>query len=356
VIDRRFDLVFCPQGPMPPLAPAEFLRLVRGRLTESGSVNLTVGGRHGRLGVTLFRRLIETAGIDLEAAEAPAVRQWVSALPESHPFRAAADSPEAASDEGLLELLRAGEPAFSIPELGALLAESGLHLQRFLCQAHYMPACNTPGSNVPGSNVPGFGGLGAAAGAAADAYEDAGPFSSALSELLRGNLREHIVIACRDDRLADSYRVSFAGRDWLDYKPVRNPGLEIEAGPFPDGGVARLSWAAHENRGISLVVDEKQARLFDLIDGARPIAEIVQAASLRGVDAEGLARAFFHSLWLRDYAWFQTPAVSVGPAASENPSLSGHSVPLAESALLEGFAPSESSEFQKNPAQRENEH
>ena len=352
VIDRRFDLVFCAQGPPPPLAPQEFLRLVRSRLTESGSLVLTVGGRHGRLGVMLLRRVLEAAGLDLDTADAAAIRGWAAALPESHPFRAAAaDLPELSSDSGLLDALRSGEPALSVPELQALLEQSGLRLQRFLCQAPYMPECgglatlaglvlgadatgsdvsnaigNDPGDAISNDLGSAIGGdLGNAVGGELVGSVAAGPGLGderrwfALAELFRGNLRTHTAVACRDDRPASSYAVSFRGRGWLDYKPVRNPGLEIEAGHFPSGGVARLSWAAHENSAISLVVSETQARLFDLMDGSRSISEIAEAAALRGVDSEELARGFFQALWSRDYAWFQIPASSGGYFPVENP-------------------------------------
>jgi hypothetical protein len=328
VIDRRFDLVFCPQGPPPPLPAEEFLRLVRSRLTESGSLVLTVGGRHGRLGVRLLRRFIEAAGLDVDTADATEIRSWAAALPASHPFRAAvADLPELSSDSGLLDAVRSGEPAFSVPELQALLEQSGLRLQRFLCQAPYMPECGglasvtnlAFGPDATGINVGNGMGDDLGSGGAAHRGVADEPRWFALAELFRGNLRSHIAVACRDDRPASSYAVSFHGRDWLEYKPVRNPGLEIEAGHFPSDGVARLSWAAHENSAISLVVSEKQARLFDLMDGDRSIAAIVEAADLRGVDSEELARGFFQALWRRDYAWFQIPASSGGYFPLENP-------------------------------------
>jgi hypothetical protein len=277
--------------------------MVRGRLRESGSVNLSVGGRHGRLGVTLFRRFLETAGIDADSADANTVRDWAAALPARHPFRAAvADLAKHGSDDALTEALRTGEPAFSVPELKALLDRCGLRLQRFLCQGHYMAGCS---------------GFPLAEEVRQGDWEE-GPHSFALAELYRGDLREHIALASRDDRPAASHTVRFTGREWLNYRPKRNPGLEIEAAYFPDCGVARLSWAAHGDSSIALVVGEPQARLFDLIDGARTIAEILEAAAPRGPAADGLARDFFEALWRRDYVWFEIPPAA-GPHPGEEP-------------------------------------
>lgn len=308
ILDRPFDLIFCPEGLPPPLPPEEFLGLARERLSVSGSLNLTVGGRHGNVGVVLFRRLLETAGLDVDRLDAPTVRQWIEAAPASHPFRAAAAGlPDLNHDAGLLDALRTCEPAFSIPELQDLLEESGLRLQRFLCQANYIPQC---------SGLAAFPEAGRETQPEAEGELD-GLF--ALTELFRGNLRTHTLIACRDDRPAQSYAVNFAGRDWLSFKPIRNPGLEIDVGHFA-AGVARLCWAAHDDPAISLIVDETQARLFDAIDGSRSIAQILEAVAPPVAEPEPFAQSFFHAMWCRDFVWFQIPAASEsGEPGSENP-------------------------------------
>jgi len=308
ILDRRFDLIVCPEGLPPPLPPEEFLSLARERLSASGSMNLTVGGRHGNVGLMLFRRLLETAGLDVATVDAPSVRQWIEALPASHPFgAAAADRPGLSHDSGLLDALRTCEPAFSTTELQSLLKGSGLCFQRFLCQAHYIASCSALGSVTEAGRetLPG-----------AESEPEGMP---ALTELFRGNLHTHTLIACRDDRPVESYGVSFAGRDWLSFKPVRNPGLEIDIGSFPADGVARLCWAAHDDAAISLIVDEPQARLFDAIDGGRSIAQILEAAGPRVAEPERFAQIFFHAMWCRDFVWFQIPAASASVSpGSEN--------------------------------------
>jgi hypothetical protein len=340
ILDRPFDLIFCPEGLPPPLAPEELLRLVGERLAVSGSLNLTVGGRHGNVGLSLFRRLLETAGLDADTVDAPTVRQWIEAAPASHPFAAAAaELPDLVHDAGLLDALRTCEPAFSTTELQDLLESSGLRLQRFLCQAHYLPECSalasfpeTASGVLPGDALPPEAGLPpeAARRPALRDIEGEADGLLALTELFRGNLRTHTVIACRDDRPVESHAVRFTGRDWLGFKPIRNPGLEIDAGPFPDDGVARLSWAAHDDPAISLIVDETQARLFDAIDGRRSIEQILEAAASRAADPERAAQAFFHALWRRDFVWFQIPGAS-GAAWSGRES-AGSENPLGESA------------------------
>jgi hypothetical protein len=309
ILDRSFDLIFCPEGLPPPLPPDEFLKLARERLAVGGAMNLTAGGRHGNAGLSLFRKLLETAGLDVDIVDTATMRQWIEALPLSHPFRAAAAGlPELSHDAGLMDALRTCDPAFSTTELQQLLEETGLRFQRFLCQAHYLPPCG-PLASFAEPHAPEQTDT---AGLAADAY--------ARSELFRGNLRTHTVIACRDDRPPQSYTVQFTGRDWLSYRPIRNPGLEIDVGAFAGNGVARLSWAAHDDASVSLVVDETQAPLFDAIDGSRSIAAILETAALRCAGPETLARGFFHSLWCRDFVWFQIPAAERGGACgTESP-------------------------------------
>jgi hypothetical protein len=309
VLDRQFDVIFCPEGLPPPLQPTEFLGLVRERLAVSGAMNLTVGGRHGNVGVMLFRRLLETAGLDADTLDAASVRQWIEALPAGHPFRAAtAGRPDLVHDAGLLDALLTCEPAFSIAELNDLLVQCGLCFQRFLCQAHYMPEC---------SGLASFPQAGPAIRPAAEA-ERHGLF--ALTELFRGNLRTHTLVACRDDLPPRSWAVSFAGQDWLSFIPIRNPGLEIDVGAYPGEGVARLSWAAHDDPAIALIVDEAQSRLFDAIDGARSIAQILAAVPPSVAEPEQVARSFFHTMWCRDFAWFQIPSAEAGGGPGrENP-------------------------------------
>jgi hypothetical protein len=269
------------------------LSILRDSLALSGVLNLTVPARPGRFAVRLLADLLGSLGTDPGPAGLARVQRAIDSLPSSHPVRKAiAGHPELGRDDGLAEALRSGAD-FAVPELLDLLEQSGLAFQRFLCQAPYLPKCSRLAS-LPeiSSRI-----------AALPALRQL-----AVTELFRGSLLAHTVLACRDDRPPAGYTIDFVGDDWLRFIPIRNPGLAIETSNLPEPAAARLCWHVHDDPEICLLLADDEARLFDAIDGALTISQILETVEWAHTPtALARARDLFDGLWSRDYAWFRFP-------------------------------------------------
>lgn len=298
-LDREFDLIFCSGVLHHTANPAVGLRSLRQVLKRSGALNAMLYGRYGRLAIEQMQELLLAAGVTAENGGPERVRQWLKALPTEHPFRAEMNSlADLEYDEGIADLLlNPRETSYSVGEVSALLEDNGFALHRFVCQAHYEPVCSLLATDE-------------------ELLERSRPLPDVerwgLMELHRGNMRRHVFVAGRDDRPRPSWSVDFSGDAWLDYVPVRNPGIEAASDGLPEGARTRLFWPNHEYLEISAVLDDVQTTLFLQVDHRRTVREILSDAFGQSGDAalsEGavtFAREFFQSMWRFDYVWFQT--------------------------------------------------
>jgi hypothetical protein len=292
-------VIFCENLPQAP-APAIVLSILRDSLALSGVLNLTVPARPGRFAVRLLADLLGSLGTDPGPGGLARVRRAIDSLPASHSVRKAiAGHPELGRDDGLAEALRSG-PDFTVLELLDLLEQSGLAFQRFLCQAPYLPQCSRLASLA--ELTPRIAALPALR-------------QLAVTELFRGSLLAHTVLACRDDRPRSSFDIGFTGEDWLRLIPIRNPGLAIETLNLPEAAAARLRWHVHDDPEICLLLADDEARLFDAMDGVLTISQILETVEwARTPTALARARDLFDGLWSRDYVWFR-----FRPASAEKP-------------------------------------
>lgn len=303
-LERDFDLIFC-SGVLHHLAdPHAGLAALRGVLRPGGAINIMLYGRYGRLGIDMLQEILRRCGARCDAEGIAEARRWFWSLPRQNPFRESLlRLNDINYDAGVADLLlHPRERSYSVPDVYEFLSRAGLVLQRFLCQAHYKPRCSAI-ATLP---------------ALLERTQSLPPSEQyAITELFRGDMKKHVFIACRDDRPVSDYAIEFSGDAWRQYIPIRNPGLEASRDNLPQGAIARLRWGAHEYPEIAAVVDDSQARLFDLVNGERTIAAIVAASGVGGQPAalDAYARNFFESMWDFDYFWFRKPPAAGGPAA-----------------------------------------
>jgi SAM-dependent methyltransferase len=288
--------------------PLAGLAALRGVLRPGGAMNIMLYGRYGRLGIDMLQEILRRTGAACDTAGIADARRWFWNLPRQNPFR---DSllrlNDINYDAGVADLLlHPRERNYTVPEIYEFLSRAGLVLQRFLCQAHYKPRCSAiatePALLERTQSLPPSG-------------------QHAITELFRGDMKKHVFIACRDDRPVSEYGIDFAGDGWQQLVPIRNPGIEASRDNLPPGGIARLRWGVHEYPEIAAVVDDSQARLFDLVNGERTIAEIIAASGVPGDPGalDGYARNFFESMWDFDYFWFRKPPDAPGPVLVSEP-------------------------------------
>ena len=129
------------------------------------------------------------------------------------------------------------------------------------------------------------------------------------TELFRGTMVRHSVIAYRDDDPGSRERISFDGEAWANYVPVRMPDTVCVRERLPPGAAAILISPSHTYRDIYMPIDDAEMRLLDAIDGERSIEAIAGRASSSSDRAPNLGRvrAFFERLWWHDQVVFHIP-------------------------------------------------
>ncbi len=274
---QPFDLIFGSAEVCHEREPVKILHKLRGLLKPEGSMHLELLAPYGRRGMQVSRELARRIGVGVGEEGTENVRQLLDALSpqEGGSWR---------NDKlSLATILRPSEKTFDVAAALALLRESGLKFQRFMYQAHYSPSCSL------------LAGVPALLSEVADLPEDE---QAAVMELFRGTMPSHELVTCRDDRPESSYRVTFEGRDWLQYVPIRNPGIEISRDGLPSGAIARLRWGSHAFPEIAALCDSGQARIFNALDDKSTSAEVLAAIGPKSDPAkvEPFARNFFLSM------------------------------------------------------------
>jgi len=128
----------------------------------------------------------------------------------------------------------------------------------------------------------------------------------AAAELFRGTMVRHSLIAYKRDPSFGSHRVSFGDETWLDYVPIRRPDTVCVHERVPGGAAAVLINQSHTDRDLILQLNASEKRLFEAIDGARPVRDIVKFASPSSDRAlpSDVARTLFQQLWWYDHVVF----------------------------------------------------
>jgi SAM-dependent methyltransferase len=279
---RRFDLIVC-TGVLHHLAdPDEGLRALRSVLRPDGAIYLMVYAPYGRAGVYLLQDYCRRLGIGSSAREINDLATVVEALPQQHPLVALLrGSRDALNADALADaLLNPRDRSYSVPQLFDFIERNGLTFGRWYWQAPYLPQCGAMAATPHAKRL-------------AELPERE---RSAAMELWRGTMTCHSIIAYRSD-VSRGRKFPFDDDRWPSYVPLRLPTTMCVQERLPSNAAGVLLNRSHPFHDLILVIDAKEKRMFDAIDGRRNIAEIAGPGPSD-------ARGFFQKLWRYDQVVF----------------------------------------------------
>ena len=285
-----FDKIIC-TGVLHHLPdPDAGLRALREVLKPEGALHLMVYATYGRAGVYMlqeYARLLEIGNTDVEITD---FANTLMELPREHPLAwLLGQSPDFRTKAGLADaLLNPQDRAYTVPQLFDFLRGAGLDFGRWVRQAAYLPHCGALAATKHKTRL-------------AQLPEEK---QYAASELFRGTMLRHSLIAYRDDALGERHPVRFDGDAWLSYIPIRLPETIIVRKNLPAGAKAVLINQNHTYTDLILAVDKVQLDLFKAIDNKLDISGII----CRIEDAKNgeRVRVFFEQLWYYDLVVFKS--------------------------------------------------
>ena len=264
--------------------PQSGLRALRAVLDVNGALDLMVHAPYGRAGVYMLQEYCRRLGIGHNNAEICDLTRTLAALPRSHPLaQLLGKEPDFQTTSGMADaLLHQQDRAYSVPQLFELLSACGLKFGRWVRQARYLAQCSglhtTPHARRLAKLSP------------EEQY--------AALELFRGDMLRHNLIAHLPEQ-AQEQVLSFSGRDWQTYIPLRLPDILASKDRLP-GKAAVLLNPPNEDPELALPVDELELQIFNAINSRRTIAEIISlVASEQGQKPEAIhnrSRLLFEQL------------------------------------------------------------
>ncbi len=259
--------------------PPTGLKALAGALRPAGGMGLMVYAPHGRTGVYPVQAMLRNLGADLPLGERVALaRRLLDALPASNwlrrnPFL----GDHKKSDAELVDLLlHARDRAYSVEQVGALVAGAGLRLVSFIEPARYEPASYLKDAVL------------------LKRLARLDPLArAAFAEDLAGNIKKHIFYVVKDGNGADT----LARADGPDAVPVTRevPGPELARAVAKGGRIA----AEFDGLSVKFALPRLAAPILTRVDGRATLGEI--HASLQARDSS-LDWAAFKTQFDRLYA------------------------------------------------------
>lgn len=292
-LNQQFDLIVCTGALYHLEDPEAGLCALRGVLRCNGAMVLMLYGQYGRAGVYMYQDYCKLLGVGLENQELADLRHVLQYCPNDHPLAPMLkQTPDFNNSVGLADLLlNPRDKAYTVAEIHTWLQRCGMKMCRWFHQAPYLPGCSV-----------------LAHGPHCQRLNDlAEPDQHAAMELFGGSISKHEFIACRDDRRAGDYTISFRGKAWRHYVPVRFPGISIETQDLPKGVLARLRNNQHMDPEITIDFDQERVLLCQAMADDRTISEIAAAARIQGdrQAKESAAKRCFQTLWQFDQVFFK---------------------------------------------------
>jgi SAM-dependent methyltransferase len=286
-LDREFDLIIS-TGVLHHLAnPDAGLRALRSVLRPDGAMYLMLYAPYGRTGVHMLQEYCRRLDIKTSPQEIRDLTQALKELPPHHPLVGMVRGARESLDAGALvdALLNPRDRTYSVPQLFEFLERNGMKFGRWYWQAAYSPHCGAISATPHADRL--------AALPEVEQY--------AAMELWRGLISNHDFVAYRDDAKAEKLR--FDDDRFLSYVPIRRSWTISVQERLPPGAAAALLNQTHLFNDLFFLIDARQKRMYDAIDGRRTIAQILH--EIKDTDTQA-AREFFEDLDWHDQVVFDT--------------------------------------------------
>ena len=273
-LSRRFDHIVC-TGVLHHLEdPQVGLRALVDALTPDGAMHLMVYATYGRTGVAMMQDYCRRLGVLATDGDIAELVTSLRELPAGHPIRhLLSTAPDFGHHDALADaLLNPRERSYTVPELLALVDDVGLRFARWVRQAPYRPQCGALSETPHATRIA--------------ELDEADQFATV--ELYRGTMTRHAPILYRADSPLPDPAVPWDDA-WPTYVPLRPSTTAVIDERLPPGAAAALMNRAHVDRDLVLFVDEPNRRIFEAVDGERPLGDI-----------EGATAEFFRRLWWHD--------------------------------------------------------
>jgi SAM-dependent methyltransferase len=291
-LGMSFDQIVC-TGVLHHLAdPDTGLKALRSALKPEGVMHLMVYAPYGRAGIYMLQEFCRRIGMHASGGEIRDLIRALGALPSGHPLQTLlTHAPDFRREAALADaLLHPQDRAYSVTQLFDFIENAGLTFGRWLRQAPYSVRCGVIAKIPQATRMAGL--------SLAERY--------AAIELFRGTMVRHSVVVYRNDSTSSPQQISFASDSCLDYVPIRMSDTICVQDRLPPRAAAVLINQTHTDRDLFLPIDSTEKRLFEAIDGARTIGDIVEKTlpSSQRTTNLGIARHFFERLWWHDQVVF----------------------------------------------------
>lgn len=293
-LGRDFDLIIS-TGVLHHMADPQLGMNVLARcLRRDGVAAIYLYGRYGRIGIEIMQDLfLRRLRLPQDEAGIAFVRGTLELLPREHPMKAILPRVvDIDFDGGVVdELLGARERSYTVEECLDFVAKAGLVFQGWGENAFYHPEA----------------GLNPATDLCKRLSALPVPELWSATDLVACN-PGHFFMACRPDRPKSQYVIDFADPEFLAYRPVARPGVQVRQPDRAAGRPARLK------RGwLEVPINDTQALVLNHVDGRRDIRAIVDAVMAAGLtgprgEVESFVKGVFKSLWRLGLVLVRLPA------------------------------------------------
>ena len=245
-LDRDYDLVVS-TGVLHHIAdPKQGMKALASCLRPEGVAAIMLYAHYGRIGVEMLQGVFRDLGLTQDTASLDVVKEAITALPKNHPLQSYLRiSPDLQSDAALVDtFLHGRDRSYTVADCLDLVHSAGLVFQDWLSKSSYEPLIISKDPFI--NSIAGL------------------PKEQRWAVMERINHRNacHFFMACRTDRLAETYRVDFGTVRWLNAVPLFRYRCGLE-----DDTITRPDWRMRLAR--------EELAIVELIDGHRTCGEIL---------------------------------------------------------------------------------